>query len=68
MPEFQYRKSSYSDQVAECVEIATNIPTTIAIRDSKNPTGPHVRVRPTAWMVFQSSLTNGELRQAAHIA
>jgi hypothetical protein len=44
VPEYQYRKSTYSDPEAECVEIATNIPTTIAIRDSKNPTGP----RPSA--------------------
>ncbi|MFF5011967.1 DUF397 domain-containing protein [Streptomyces sp. NPDC001165] len=61
MPEFQYRKSTYSDQAAECVEIATNLPTTIAIRDSKRPTGPFLHVTPTAWTAFQASLLKGTL-------
>ncbi|GAA3815943.1 DUF397 domain-containing protein [Streptomyces phyllanthi] len=61
MPAFKYRKSSYSDPVAECVEIATNIPTTIAIRDSKNPTGPSLHVQPTTWTSFQTALANNEL-------
>ncbi|RZB15329.1 DUF397 domain-containing protein [Streptomyces sp. F001] len=60
MPVFQYRKSTYSDKQAECVEVATNIPSTIAIRDSKTPTGPHLRVAPAAWMAFQASLLKEE--------
>lgn len=56
MPEFEYRKSSYSDQAAECVEIATNIPTTIAIRDSKYPTGPAVHVPAASWRAFHRML------------
>ncbi|MHB9861871.1 DUF397 domain-containing protein [Streptomyces sp. YIM S03343] len=56
MPYFQYRKSSYSDQVAECIEIATNVPTTVAIRDSKNPTGPRIRITPEAWSNFLEAL------------
>ncbi|PZH15846.1 DUF397 domain-containing protein [Streptomyces sp. NTH33] len=59
MPDFRYRKSSYSDQVAECVEVATNIPTTVAIRDSKHPTGPSLRVTPTAWTAFQRTVREG---------
>ncbi|MGW0834345.1 DUF397 domain-containing protein [Streptomyces prunicolor] len=56
MRAFEYRKSSYSDQAAECVEIATNIPTTIAVRDSKNPTGPSLHLHPTTWTTFQTCL------------
>lgn len=56
MPDFQYRKSSYSDQVAECVEVATNVPTTVAIRDSKRPTGPSLHVTPAAWTAFQRTV------------
>jgi hypothetical protein len=56
VPDFQYRKSSYSDQVAECVEVATNIPTTVAIRDSKRPIGPSLHITPTAWTTFQRTL------------
>ncbi|MEU9186220.1 DUF397 domain-containing protein [Streptomyces sp. NPDC048484] len=59
MPEFEFRKSSYSDEAAECVEIATNIPTTIAIRDSKHPTGPSLRIRPATWEAFRAVLTDG---------
>lgn len=46
MPTFEYRKSSYSNDKAECVEIATNIPTTVSIRDSKNPNGPSLQLPP----------------------
>ncbi|WP_327404269.1 DUF397 domain-containing protein [Streptomyces sp. NBC_01288] len=56
MRAFEYRKSSYSDQAAECVEIATNIPTTIAVRDSKNPNGPSLQLNPATWTAFQASL------------
>ncbi|MFD4608395.1 DUF397 domain-containing protein [Streptomyces sp. NPDC058440] len=59
MPDFQYRKSSYSDQVAECVEVATNIPTTIAIRDSKHRTGPSLHVTPAAWTAFERTVREG---------
>jgi len=61
MPNFRYRKSSYSDKEGECVEIATNIPTTIAVRDSKNPNGPSLQLHPTTWRAFQSSLPAGDL-------
>jgi uncharacterized protein DUF397 len=61
VPDFDYRKSSYSDQAAECVEIATNIPNTIAIRDSKNPDGACLQLRPTIWTSFKSALREGDL-------
>lgn len=63
MPVLQYRKSTYSDDLGECVEVATNIPTTIAVRDSKHPTGPSLHVRSTTWAAFQTALTNGSLGQ-----
>ncbi|MDF3141832.1 MULTISPECIES: DUF397 domain-containing protein [unclassified Streptomyces] len=58
MTEFKYRKSSYSDDAAECVEVATNIPTTIAIRDSKQIDGPNISIRAATWMVFQAAISN----------
>ncbi|WP_181806211.1 DUF397 domain-containing protein [Streptomyces shenzhenensis] len=61
MPKPKYRKSSYSDQAAECVEIATNIPMTVAIRDSKHPTGPSLRLRSATWTTFQAALREGVL-------
>jgi hypothetical protein len=61
VPEFEYRKSNYSDEAAECVEIATNIPTTVAIRDSKNPDGASLQLRATTWGFFQTALLEGKL-------
>ncbi|WP_328364850.1 DUF397 domain-containing protein [Streptomyces sp. NBC_00445] len=61
MPVFEYRKSSYSDDKDECVEVATNIPTVIAIRDSKNPLGPALRLHPTTWTYFQTRFLQGKL-------
>ncbi|MGW1713571.1 DUF397 domain-containing protein [Streptomyces sp. NPDC002156] len=61
MPDFQFRKSSYSDDKDECVEVATNIPATIAIRDSKTPTRPPLHLRPTTWETFRAAVTGEEL-------
>ncbi|MEV5968548.1 DUF397 domain-containing protein [Streptomyces sp. NPDC051921] len=45
-------KSTYSSgEGGECIEVATT-PTTIHIRDSKNPDGPRLAVAPSAWAAF----------------
>ncbi|MFD4511479.1 DUF397 domain-containing protein [Streptomyces sp. NPDC058457] len=51
MTEPTWQKSTYSEQGSACVEIAPT-PTTIHIRDSKHPSGPHLTLRPTAWADF----------------
>ncbi|MFD9187970.1 DUF397 domain-containing protein [Streptomyces phaeochromogenes] len=50
----QWRKSSYSgDTGGDCVEVADiPAPTTIAIRDSKNPAGPTLTLDPAAFSTF----------------
>ncbi|MDO0913653.1 DUF397 domain-containing protein [Streptomyces sp. DT2A-34] len=53
MPELTWQRSTYSAEAANCVEIAST-PTTMHIRDSKNPTGSHLTFRPTAWAGFLS--------------
>lgn len=63
MPRFTYRKSSYSDEKAECVEVATNLPGVVAIRDSKDPTGQPMRTLPMAWVTFNTSLVKGEFER-----
>jgi hypothetical protein len=57
MPKYDFMKSSYSTASNECVKVARNIPHTIAVRDSKNPDGPILRLTPTAWREFTRSLT-----------
>ncbi|MEV0116534.1 DUF397 domain-containing protein [Streptomyces sp. NPDC050844] len=51
--ELNWFKSSYSSSSDpnDCVEVATT-PTTIHLRDSKNPQGPHLAFAPTAWADF----------------
>ncbi|MBK3577728.1 DUF397 domain-containing protein [Streptomyces sp. MBT65] len=54
MPAFEFVKSSYSGGNAgqECVEVARNVPGTIAVRDSKDVDGPILRLAPATWAVF----------------
>ncbi|MQY35382.1 hypothetical protein SRB17_33560 [Streptomyces sp. RB17] len=52
-----WHKSSYSSSSNgnDCVEVA-EAPTTIHIRDSKNPTGPRLALAPEAWSEFVRAL------------
>ncbi|MEV6125598.1 DUF397 domain-containing protein [Streptomyces violaceusniger] len=56
MTPFVFRKSSYSNPQLECVEVATNVAGTVAVRDSKDPEGPMLRFTPAAWAAFQAVL------------
>ncbi|MEU1185947.1 DUF397 domain-containing protein [Streptomyces sp. NPDC005820] len=58
--ETTWRKSSYSgDQGGDCVEIAET-PSTVAVRDSKNPAGPILALRPAAFSAFLAWTTAAE--------
>ena len=54
MSEFEFTKSTYSsgDAHGECVEVARNVPGTIAVRDSKDVDGVIVQLTPTTWAAF----------------
>uniref|UniRef100_A0AAU2JQ97 DUF397 domain-containing protein n=1 Tax=Streptomyces sp. NBC_00049 TaxID=2903617 RepID=A0AAU2JQ97_9ACTN len=53
MQEFDFVKSTYSGQdMNECVEVATNVVGTVALRDSKQADGPVIRVSDAAWAAF----------------
>ncbi|NUQ97027.1 MAG: DUF397 domain-containing protein [Streptomyces sp.] len=49
-------KSSYSDPGQNCVEAARPTPSAIAVRDSKNPTGPALLLPRAVWTTFLTHL------------
>jgi Domain of unknown function (DUF397) len=55
-----WRKSSHSGQDGNCVEIATNLPGIVAMRDSKNPSGPVLLFARADWSVIIQAMQAGE--------
>ncbi|MER5982606.1 DUF397 domain-containing protein [Streptomyces sp. NPDC001787] len=58
MVAYRFVRSSYSGGNAgqECVEVARNVPRTVAVRDSKRPGGPVLTVTPAAWDAFTADV------------
>ncbi|MFI6457340.1 DUF397 domain-containing protein [Streptosporangium amethystogenes] len=57
----EFRKSSLSGGGNNCVEVAANLPGLIAVRDSKNPSGPALTFSLTAWNNFLTGIRSGEI-------
>jgi Domain of unknown function (DUF397) len=57
----EWRKSSYSSSNGgQCVEVASNLPGVIAVRDSKNPEGGALSLTPEQWRAFLAGARAGE--------
>jgi hypothetical protein len=58
----RWRKSSYSANGANCVEVCTSQLGlgTVGIRDSKNVPGPELAVSDQAWTRFVQTIKHGE--------
>jgi hypothetical protein len=55
-----WRKSSYSGtNGGACVEVARNLPGVVAMRDSKNQTGPSLAFGPAQWAAFAAAIKSG---------
>jgi Domain of unknown function (DUF397) len=52
----EWRKSSYSSQDGNCVEVARNLPGLVAIRDSQAPDEAKLVVSQETWRVFLKGL------------
>jgi hypothetical protein len=60
-----WRTSSRSNDQGLCVEVADNLARTagvVAVRDSKDPAGPALTVRPTQWAAFVEAIRLGRFR------
>lgn len=56
-----WRKSTRSNGGGDCVEVADNLTGVVAVRDSKDPTGPALIFAPTTWTTFVDTLKAGRL-------
>jgi hypothetical protein len=57
----EWRKSSYSTgNGGACVEIASNLPGAVAVRDSKDPHGPALILTPGEWRTFAAGVKSGD--------
>ena len=54
----EWRKSSYSGQSGNCVEVARNLPGLVAVRDSKERGGAKPVVSQELWLAFIRGLRN----------
>ncbi|GII86250.1 hypothetical protein Ssi03_42400 [Sphaerisporangium siamense] len=57
-----WRKSTYSSgNGGQCVEVASNLPRVVAVRDSKNTGVPALLTAPGAWCAFIEGVKAGHL-------
>jgi hypothetical protein len=56
-----WRTSSYSNNGGACVEVADNMPGIVAVRDSKDRTGPVLVITSARWTEFIAGIRAGEL-------
>ncbi|MFJ7590831.1 DUF397 domain-containing protein [Streptomyces sp. NPDC097617] len=57
-----WRKSSYSTNGGNCVEVGQGISHAVPVRDSKDPHGPALIFEPSAFATFVCAIQRGELR------
>jgi hypothetical protein len=59
MHDFQWRKSSHSGNTGNCVEVA-DAWHAVAVRDSKDPSGPRLAFAPHQWQAFALEVKAGQ--------
>ncbi|MEU7177007.1 MULTISPECIES: DUF397 domain-containing protein [Streptomyces] len=57
----RWRKSSYSTNGGNCIEIGEGVTGVVPVRDSKDPHGPVLTIAPAAWSEFVGGVKAGEL-------
>ncbi|MEU7914021.1 DUF397 domain-containing protein [Microbispora bryophytorum] len=56
----EFHKSSFSGGGNDCVEVAANLPGLVAVRDSKDRSGPVLAFTPSEWSAFIAGVKGGE--------
>ncbi|MFJ2775247.1 DUF397 domain-containing protein [Kitasatospora sp. NPDC087315] len=59
-----WRKSTYSGQGGECIEVADDYPAIVPVRDSKDPDGPALVFPADAWQSFVTAVRAGDFGPA----
>lgn len=54
-----WRKSSYSGGAQDCVEVTSDLPGAVAVRDSKDRSGPVLMFGSQAWHAFVAGVKSG---------
>jgi hypothetical protein len=54
-----WRKSSYSGGAQDCVEVSRDLPGVVAVRDTKDRSGPVLVFSSRDWRVFVGQVKNG---------
>jgi hypothetical protein len=54
-------KSSYSDNGGDCIEVSPSCPTTVPVRDSKDPAGPALTFPAEGFASFAQAVKSGAL-------
>ncbi|MDY0815678.1 DUF397 domain-containing protein [Kitasatospora purpeofusca] len=60
MTPVSWRKSSYSQNGGNCIEVAPDFPGLIPVRDSKDPSGPALLFPSDAWRSFVAAVQADE--------
>ncbi len=55
-----WRKSTFSNNTGACVEVADLDDGGRAVRDSKDPTGGHLRFTAAQWSTFTAGVRDGQ--------
>jgi hypothetical protein len=56
-----WHKSTYSNSGGACVEVASDLPGIVAVRDSKDKDGPELSFPAEAWSAFTAGIKDGTL-------
>jgi hypothetical protein len=56
-----FRKSRHSEQASTCVEVATNVPGVVAVRDTADRSGPVLAFTPQQWRVFTAAVKGDQV-------